>query len=381
VTNIKLIHRQAMEQSDLALLEKRKGSVEAAARHLQSAFELESQAANALLNELDAEPTRSVLYRSAATLAKDCGRYLEAEKLINRAMGGNPPGEIADELRDLLEQVNFQRHLELRGVTLGEDEIQMVIAGNSVGFGMAPADEFLGRVRSTETLLYRTAERKQNRPYRDVGRRDAQLARNTELYLSVPRAASFAVTFRVGGALEPSIPGLSPNEAIIDEVLDCLQLYTQGDEAQLKARIKDEAYFVNFVSLARTLQPDGAKVNMVGFTSTRRGETKQVALTQAAAETPPRPVPGVLVEEEKKAPDDSGTVEYRGVLLIANAKKKSDQQSGIIEIVTAGRESVKIVVPPGMMSDIVKPLWESEVEVTGMRKGKKIYLMQIRPAS
>jgi hypothetical protein len=153
VTNIKLIHRQAMEQSDLALLEKRKGSAKAAARHLQSAFELESEAANALLNELDAEPARSVLYRSAATLAKDCGRLVEAEKLIYRAMAGNPPGEIADELRDLLEQVTFQRHLELRGVELGDDEIQMVIAGKSVGFGMAPADEFLVRVRGMERLL------------------------------------------------------------------------------------------------------------------------------------------------------------------------------------------------------------------------------------
>ncbi len=381
MTNIKLIHRQAMEQSDLALLEKRKGSAKAAARHLQSAFELESEAANALLNELDAEPARSVLYRSAATLAKDCGRLVEAEKLIYRAMAGNPPGEIADELRDLLEQVTFQRHLELRGVELGDDEIQMVIAGKSVGFGMAPADEFLVRVRGMERLLYRTAERQQNRPYRDVGRWDAQLARNTELYLSVPRAASFAVTFRVGGALQPSIPGLSPNEAVIDEVLDCLQLYTQGEEVQLKARITDGAYYRNFVSLARTLQPDGAKVDMVGFTTTRRGQTKQVALTQAAPETPPFPLPGVVVEEARQASDDLGTVTYRGVFLIANAKNKSDQQSGVIEIVTAGRESVKIVVPPGMMSDIVKPLWESEVEVTGVRKGNKIYLMQIKPVS
>jgi hypothetical protein len=34
-----------------------------------------------------------------------------------------------------------------------------------------------------------------------------------------------------------------------------------------------------------------------------------------------------------------------------------------------------------MMSDIVKPLWESEVEVTGTLKGKKVHLMQIRAAN
>lgn len=381
MTNIKQIHRQAMAESDLAFVAKTKGDLEASARHLRAAYELEAQAANALFSELASEPTRSVLYRSAATLAKDCGLYAEAEKLINRAMAGNPPGDIADELRDLLEQVTFQRHLSLRGVTLGEDEIQMVIAGHAVGFGMAPADQFLDRVRSTEALLYRTAARKQNKPYRDGGRRDSKLTQNTELYLSVPRAASFAVTFRVGGSLEPSLPGLSPNQVIIDEVLDCLQLYTQGDEAQLKERIKDEAYYVNFVSLARTLQPDGAKVSMVGFTATRRGETKQVALTQTALEAPPVQALDIAPPDEEAEADASETMSCRGVLLIANAKKKSDRQSGIIEIVTASKESVKLIVPPGMMSDIVKPLWESEVEVTGTRKGKKLHLMQIKPVS
>src|SRR5208337_4862032 len=116
-----------MEQIDLALLERRKGSAEAAARHLQSAYELESKAANALLNELGAEPTRSVLFRSAATLARDCGLFADAEKLIYKALAGEPPAEISDELRDLLEQVSFRRHLELRGIKLSEEEIQMAI--------------------------------------------------------------------------------------------------------------------------------------------------------------------------------------------------------------------------------------------------------------
>ena len=304
----------------------------------------------------------------------------EAEKLIYRALAGNPPVEIAEELRDLLEQVTFQRHLELRGVTLGDEEFQMVIAGNSVGFGIAPADEFLGRVRSTENILYRTAERTQNKPYRDRGRRDVKLAQSTELYLSVPRAASFAVTFRIGDALQPSLPGMSPSKTIVDEMLDCLQLFTQHDETKLRARIKNEAYYLNFVNLARTLQPDGAKIRTVGFTTVREGLTKEVTLIQAAPEVLSATASGVVAEIEKKSTKDAEIVEYRGVLLIANAKKKSDNQSGVIEIVTAENESIKIVVPPGMMSDIVRPLWETEVEVSGTRKGKKLYLDQIRPA-
>ena len=378
MTDIKLIHRQAMEQSDLALMARMRGEEQARVNHVLAAYELEAEAANALTNQLGAEPTRSVLFRSAATLARDCGRFSEAEKLIYKALAGEPPADIAGELQDLLEQVSFHRHLELRGVQLSDEEIQMAITGKSVGFGMAPTDVFLGRVRSTENLLYRTAERQQNRPYRDRGRRDGQLAQDLELYMSVPRAACFAVTFRVGASQQASLPGLSPGETVIDELLDCLQLYTHGQETQLKERISEEAYYRNFVSLARTLQPDGAKVNMVGFTTTRRGTTKQVAMTEAPNDVPTLTPQDVIPEQSKKAKPDEDIVELRGELLIANAVKKSGKQSGEIEIVTSGNVRVKVVVPPGMMSDIVKPLWESEVQITGTRRGKKVHLMQIR---
>lgn len=374
--DIKTKHRQAMEQSDLALMEKARGNSAAAQLHFQAAYQLEADAANALVHDISSEPTRSVLFRSAATLAQDCGRLEDAEKLIYKALAGEPPTDIADELRDLLEQVGFQRHLELRGVELSEDEIQMAISGKSVGFGVAPTDAFLARVRSTETLLFRTAERKQNRPYRDKGRRDGQLTQDLELYMSVPRAACFAVTFRVGSSPQRSLPGLSTGEEVIDELLDCLQLYAEGNAEQLRHRIKEEAYFRNFVSLARTLQPDGAKLNMVGFTTVRRGRVKQVAMRQASDETPELAPLDVLPEKDKDRGEDGETVYLSGLLKVANSMKKQDE----IQLLMSDKKKVTIVVPPGMMSDIVKPLWDAEVSVTSTRKGKKLHLMQIRPA-
>src|SRR5271156_6731009 len=50
-----------------------------------------------------------------------------------------------------------------------------------------------------------------------------------ELYLSVPRAASFAVTFRVGGSDQLNLFGLSNAETVIDELLECLDIYNRGD--------------------------------------------------------------------------------------------------------------------------------------------------------
>jgi hypothetical protein len=114
VKEVKALHRQAMERTDLALAAKQKGEMGTALVFFQEAFDLESKAALLLLDDLESEPTRSVLFRSAATLALDCNRIVEAERLIFSALIGRPPAPIAEELRDLLEQVNSQRQLDLR---------------------------------------------------------------------------------------------------------------------------------------------------------------------------------------------------------------------------------------------------------------------------
>ena len=67
-------------------------------------------------------------------------------------LAGDPPEEIAEELRDLLEKVNFHRHLEVRGISLGPDEIQMSIAGRSIGLGIAPSEEIYSTSR-TDTKI------------------------------------------------------------------------------------------------------------------------------------------------------------------------------------------------------------------------------------
>jgi hypothetical protein len=364
-----------MEQTDLALAARQQGDEVNALLYFHKAYELEAQAASALNTRLDAEPTRSVLLRSAATLALDCKLIAEAEKLVCTALIGNPPVQLADELRDLLEQIHFERHLALRGIELQPDEIQMSIAGKSVGYGIAPTEAFLKRVENTEILLYRTAERKQKRPYRDRGRRDKSLTESLQLYLSVPRAASFAVTFRVGASQQLSLPGLSVGEGVIDELLDCLELYTRGEEEQLRERIGEEAYFRNFVNLARTIEPDGRKVDVVGFTTVRSGTPKNVQLTHTS--------PGVLGVLQnnalaglptKEKPDEE-IVHVSGTLKMADSRKKTDE----IQIISTGSVRHTVVVPPGMMSDIVKPLWDTEVAVIGVQKGQKIHLMQIGP--
>ncbi len=103
------LHEKAMEFWDEAFFARREGNLSLADEKLRQALAMEIQAAEMLKDRLNEEPSRSVLYRSAASMAMSCEEYRQAEKLIATALAGNPPEEIAEELRDLLEQVNLKQ--------------------------------------------------------------------------------------------------------------------------------------------------------------------------------------------------------------------------------------------------------------------------------
>ena len=100
---IESFHEHAMELTDRALAARRTGNFEEAQRLFVRAFELEAEAANVLLERPDLEPSRSVLYRSAAALALDCGRLEDAKKLARIGLSGMPPPLMARQLREVLE--------------------------------------------------------------------------------------------------------------------------------------------------------------------------------------------------------------------------------------------------------------------------------------
>ena len=106
---IKELHHKAMRLADQATDLRRRGEGPEADARLRQALEHERRAAELAAPDLALEPTRSVLLRSAATLAWQCGEYREAERLITTALSGRPPETDAEELRDLLLQVYFEQ--------------------------------------------------------------------------------------------------------------------------------------------------------------------------------------------------------------------------------------------------------------------------------
>ncbi|WP_133271090.1 sugar transferase [Hymenobacter radiodurans] len=101
MSNAKQLHHDAMDslhQAEAALMQR---DITLYKQNLRSALELETSAAFLLKDKITAEPTRSVLFRSAASLALSCGDYKKAQDLIIQALHGNPPQEIKNELLDI----------------------------------------------------------------------------------------------------------------------------------------------------------------------------------------------------------------------------------------------------------------------------------------
>jgi hypothetical protein len=361
-------HNKAMDLAEEAAVEQRHANAERAADLLRQAFECEKLAAEMLATNLEAEPTRSVLYRSAASLAVDCKEFREAERLIATALLGNPPYEIAEELRDLLEQVHFERHLKIHDVELGPSDIQMSLAGSVVGYGIILTEAFVERVQQVQKLIFRTVERKLARPFREQGQATRSVRQPYTLYNTAPRPGSFIMTFRLGQPQQSTLPGLEDTEGVVDEFMICLELFNRSEEDSLRQRFSDEAYYRNFVGLARKIAPDGERVNFVGLSTMQNGAERAVALTTPSEQIT---LTGQLVQAE----DEGKPVVITGTLKAANAIGTNR-----ISLVDEHNKRHRIIVPEGMMSDIVKPLWEDTVTVIGTKKGKDIQLNDIRPA-
>ncbi len=367
------LHQRAMAIAEQAFLSQRQGELDRAFDLNKEAFRLESRAALAAAQAVSLEPTRSVLLRSAATLAFDIRNYREAEKLVAIALGGEPPEPIAEELRDLYEQINLARHLQIRGITLSEDEFQMSLTGNGIGLGVVESSDFFERAEKTRTLVMRTAERKQHRPFRESGPVSKNIRESMPVFISTPRPGSFAVSFRLGVIKAQSeLPGTSLAKEVVDDLIDSLEFFAKNDLTGLSGKIQDESYLRNFVSLADALLPDGENVKTVGFTAFRFGKERSVALTRT------RIAYGTPFELQKieAEPVKDATVTVSGILKFADDTKEEKK----IKIVEDSGKTYSVSVPEGMLTDIVKPLWNDRVTVTGLKKGKTIQMNRIERA-
>ncbi len=356
-------HRQAMDLAGQGLLAQMGKRPESAISLFEEALDLELAAIAELREPL--EPTHSVLHRSAGWMAFHSHQYRKAEQLACRALAGDPPSEIADELRGLLEHVNFHRHFESEGIQLSEGEIQLSVLGKAVAEDIALLSDIITRINHIQTLVYRIAQWKLGLPYR--GRIPNDIRNSYRGFLRVPEVRGFALSLRLGHPLpQAPLPQFVGPGEIVGEFIDLMELANTSDADTIAQHVGEPAYQRNFIGLAKNIAPDGNRISRVGFTSVNRGDTRSIDVTRPSSQFP-------ALDTIAPRAQDTEMVERSGILRYADASA-GPSNNNRIKLINDGGNDYQVAVPAGLMDDIVRPMWNSHVTVRGTLRGRQRYI-------
>lgn len=379
MTTVNELHPRAMDLADEAFRLRRSGSDARAKEMFLEALELERAAAVLLPPDEQAEPSRSILYRSAASLAYNGEDFSTAERLVAQGLSGFPPIEIREELKNLYEDINFKRHLQAHGVVLSDNQWVMTIHGNATSFGGTLVEPLMDRVDRVTALFYRTVERLLGIHYRTSGGITRAIKETYGLYVKAFAPSSFAVSFQIG-APEQQISLFEDQEPrkpvepdfVVDELMKCLEIWESEKTEVLRETIGDETYYQNFVGIAEQIAPDGDAVKLVGFKAVRQGEEKPVTLRKNRRQL------RESISAEQLSDQEPLSTTLRGVLRFASSPQSKPY--GTVHL-TDAEGAHRIRVPIALMKDVVQPYYEERVEITAVRKGGHLYLEEIGPDS
>ena len=366
MTTFNDIHNEAMDATFYALRARRRGDVDVAQALFTKALKLELAALDVMGDV--GEPIYSMTYRSAATLALDCNDFRLAEKLASKALAGDPPSDVAWELREVLEQAMLQGHLRLDGIELADDELQMSLAGASIGHGLAPIDDFVKRANGMRKLIQKVWNYVNAQEQSENGSPKSRRSVSPDIFISPIRTGSVAVTLKVGGPRQTDFVQVGGG-GVVGPTLDVIETVATSDVEELAAAYPEDTYRRELVRLVSDIAPDGIKVTQVGFTAVSAGKERKVPLTKTKSEMSgliPRTTPEVRVET------------VTGRLLFLDGMRTNDLSS--IKVLLADGTVRRIKVPAGVMDDTVLPLWGRTVKAVCTVRGKTATLEEIEGA-
>ena len=365
MSTVRELHNKAMELAQRAVVLRHEGSLDEAEECSRKALEYESEAASLIELSESSEPTRSVLYRSAASLALQAKDFTTAQRLIANGLSGYPPNDIEQELRQLFEQINFERHLRAKDLVLSDEDMEFTVLGDAVMYGFVLFDEFVKRLNTLRTVLERTTQRLLKEPYKR-SRKIPKKIMPFQTVLSVPERGSFSITLKLATPDEKYtqtvLPGFVPTPPeIFKEVATGIEFINKLDDEGLQKQITNESYFRNFRALIRDMAPDGQRINFVGIKTI----DKSVALTK-----PKKEIPAVPIKEKT---EKTKKVSVTGVLDYARSRRDD-----VIGLTDENGNPHYIRIVEGM-DDLVKSYFKENVKVTGELKGKYIFPEEIEP--
>jgi len=355
---VKQLHREAMKFADEADLAKLFGERAKFLQLTKQAFEKEKAAAD-LMKDIDVEPSRGVLHRSAATLAWRCGLFDQSEKLIYRALAGNPRSDIEWQLKDLLGTVNLAKE----GIHLGEGQLLFSLHGSQIGYGKAAVEELTSRAPSIATML-RISATSALKDVRDaVSRKQPELG-DIPVFIEGLAAGSCIVKLRLGEPIQESLPGFGRFNDAIKPFLENMNLLEQGETYELEKTIDDPIEFRDFVKASIELAPDGEKISSVKFQSVIDGHLKVVSLHTTQSTLEGLQLPRVPSVESRLEVTEQAIVKT-GVLRVGNAL--DNEVKTLCILATDGEGNWHIEGTEDLKDEIVRQYFKRRIVVHGKR--------------
>ena len=264
------IHDRAMAIVDQAREAERAGDKKRCVELLRAAYHLEQEAARSL-EPAESEPTRTVLFRSASSLAFQAEDYQEACKLAFDGLTGNGPEKYTAELLEIATDSKFRLQLIGQNLQVPNSEITLTLRGPRVSIGLAPAKQTTLILRRIERLLRGRVEnfmRNKLEPGREwpVGN-----AKRFDVFMRPVAADEFAVAFRLG--VHQQLPLFSANsigDRIIGDFMRDLQVAAR--EGPAKAN-RDK-----FTAAVLKLEPDEREVTSIEIASVVSGQLISVRI-------------------------------------------------------------------------------------------------------
>ncbi len=361
LNKIKALHDRAMQLAHLVIVARNEGNLNKAKKLAAEAYKLEIRAASMIPEKLESEPTRSIFFQSAASLAYQAENFEEAVRCIAKGLAGYPPARIKKELMDLYDEITLQSFLLRQNEQVSEESLHITLKGNAIGYGTIIYNEFERRIKNTKILIDRTIQRLMKKKYQKAGRVSKEV-KKFEPILCAPTPGSFNISFKFSAPAGTQLNLFFNAKDIIDEILKGIELINQSRLDLLEEAINDPAYFRNFVSHVKELAPDGDRIKLIAFTSKR----KKVIFKQKR-DVITLPISEEITTEQKP-------IEIEGVLDYAIARKEE-----AIGLTTKDKKHYTIIVQEGL-EDLVRSYFKQWVRISGLQdqqKENKIYLTDI----
>lgn len=331
----------------------------------RQACELEEQAAIQLLPNASDEPTRAILFCSAASLAWQAGDIAWCKRLCHDGLRGFPPPEYEADFNELLDKVTLSDHLDVRGVELHQGEFQLSLVGDVAAAGIIPIAELTNRIENISSLLMQRIRLSLGKPFTGLRKRISP-ADDFITYANAWRPGSFALTI---GLTRPSkkrqllpIPGIGVDPSfIVEEVIYDMELLSKGYFDSVEKRIGDNPYLVHFMAHAKEVAPDGKRIKMVGLTRNEKMVSFQL----------PR-------SEIKKMMSRSSLTNETSIQTIAGLLTQANIDKDSIGLRLEGNKLIQLKVREGL-EDIVRNYFGKKVEATGIFSGKVFIINSVDP--